>query len=57
LGGRFLRLGETDRAFDWLGEAVEERSSLLVWLKVVPAFDPIRGDPRFEKLLAAVGLD
>ena len=53
----YLGLGETDRAFDWLGKAVEERSSLLVWLKVDPAFDTVRGDPRFGKLLVSVGLD
>jgi serine/threonine-protein kinase len=53
----YIGLGEHDRAFEWLAKAVEERSSLLVWLKVDPAFDPIRGDRRFQKLLAAVGLN
>jgi tetratricopeptide (TPR) repeat protein len=53
----YLGLGDHDRAFEWLAKAVEERSSLLVWLKVDPAFDPIRGDRRFQKLLAAVGLN
>ena len=49
-------LGETDRAFDYLERAYDERSSWLVSLKVEPLLDPIRSDPRFTDLMRRVGL-
>jgi hypothetical protein len=51
-----VALGETDRAFEWLDRAVEERSSDLVYLKVDPKLDRLRADPRFGKLLRMVTL-
>jgi len=51
-----IQLGETDAAFKWLDVAYEERSSGLVSIKVEPAYDPIRSDPRFEALLKKMGL-
>jgi TolB-like protein/DNA-binding winged helix-turn-helix (wHTH) protein/Tfp pilus assembly protein PilF len=51
-----LGLGETALAFEWLERACEERAAALVNLRVEPAFDPLRGDPRFGELLRCVGL-
>lgn len=48
-------LGDRDRAFVYLEQAFERRSPGLSWLKVDPRFDPLRGDPRFEALLAKTG--
>ncbi len=42
---------ETNRIFEWLERAYEERSASLCFLKVDPAFDPLRSDPRFQDLL------
>jgi DNA-binding winged helix-turn-helix (wHTH) protein/TolB-like protein/thioredoxin-like negative regulator of GroEL len=52
----YLQLGEKDRAFEWLEKAYEERSEVLLYLKVDPRFDPLRSDPRFEELLRRVRL-
>ena len=49
-------LGENDKAFWWLEKAYEEHDSYLVRLKVEPAMDPLRSDPRFEKLLHRINL-
>jgi TolB-like protein/Tfp pilus assembly protein PilF len=47
-------LGENDRAVEWLERAYEARNIAL--LKVHPMLDPLRGDPRFAKLLNRAGL-
>ena len=51
-----LGLGDTDVAFDWLEKSVEARDWQLGMLKVEPAFDGLRSDPRFAALLERVGL-
>jgi serine/threonine-protein kinase len=50
-------LGNRDAALTWLERAHHRRSLLLVYLDVVPAFDPLRDHPRFQILRSAVGLD
>ena len=50
-------LGDRDKAFEFLEEAFRQRDSLLVYLKVEPMFDPLRGDPRFANLLKRIGLE
>ena len=50
-----IGLGDNDSAFDWLEQAFEERSSLLILLKVLPAFDSLRSDARYERLVRRVG--
>jgi serine/threonine protein kinase/tetratricopeptide (TPR) repeat protein len=51
-----LGLGENDQAFDWMQKAYDDLSAWLVYLKVDPLFDPVRGDARFAALLRRVGL-
>ena len=46
-----------DLALRALEEACRSRDVCLVWLKVEPRFDPLRADPRFDRLLEAVGLN
>ena len=53
----YVGLGETDRAFEWLEKAYEERSSPLRHLKVDPLFDKLRSDPRFTVILRRMGLE
>jgi TolB-like protein/Flp pilus assembly protein TadD len=53
----YLGLGDNERAFAWLERAYQEQSNILLFLKVHPFFDPLRGDPRFAELVRRVGLD
>jgi DNA-binding winged helix-turn-helix (wHTH) protein/tetratricopeptide (TPR) repeat protein len=49
-------LGDNDQAFDWLERGYQKRDAWLIWLKVDPALDRLRGDQRFPDLLNRVGL-
>jgi serine/threonine-protein kinase len=49
-------LGDTKAALSWLEKAYDERAPWLVTLKSDPAFDPLRGDRRFQELVRRVGL-
>jgi tetratricopeptide (TPR) repeat protein len=51
----YAGLGETDKAFEWLAKAYEERT-VGVDIRVVPAFNPMRSDPRFADLLRRMNL-
>jgi TolB-like protein/DNA-binding winged helix-turn-helix (wHTH) protein/Flp pilus assembly protein TadD len=53
----YLGLGENDEAFAWFERAYEEQSNILIYIKVSPLFDPLRGDPRFQDLVRRVGLN
>ena len=50
----FVRLGEKEHAFAYLNKLVEERSWQIAMVNVDPQLDPLRGDPRYEKLLRRV---
>jgi serine/threonine-protein kinase len=47
----YVGLGDRDRAFEWLERAGDERAGRLVYLRIEHAFDPLRSDPRFPRLL------
>jgi len=51
-----VALGDHDRAFEWLGRAIAERDTALVWIRIHPRLDPLRTDPRFEDLLRRAGV-
>ena len=50
-------LGDRDAAIGCLERGIEERSEDMVFLKVEPALDPLRSDPRFKSLLHRMGFD
>jgi TolB-like protein/Tfp pilus assembly protein PilF len=52
----YMRMGEKDKAFDWLERAYEEHDSGLVSIGVEPMFDPVRRDPRFRDILRRMKL-
>ena len=46
---------EVDKTIELLEKAYEERSGLLIWLKVWSVFDNLRSDARFVRLLRRIG--
>jgi Tfp pilus assembly protein PilF len=49
-------LGEREEVFRWLREAFEQRDMNLLWLKVNPRFDSLRGEAEFTELVRRVGI-
>ena len=56
LAGAYARLGERDRAFEWLERAYTERSPGVVHVREFVEFDNLRSDSRFADLLRRIGL-
>jgi TolB-like protein/Tfp pilus assembly protein PilF len=56
LSGIAEAMGDTRRAFAWLEEAVADRAPRLVYLKLDPRLDRLRGDRRFNRIRRSVGL-
>jgi hypothetical protein len=48
--------GEHGLALDWLERAYRQEDGGLTDLLIDPSFDPLRGEPRFQSLLAKVHL-
>jgi tetratricopeptide (TPR) repeat protein len=51
----YAGVGDTAQTLAWLEKAYAEHSGELVALKVSPAYDFLRGEPRFQRLLERVG--
>ena len=51
LGLAYLALGDRDRGFKWLNDALDARELPAPWTKVSPNFDGVRSDPRFIALV------
>jgi hypothetical protein len=49
-------VGDLDRAFQHLDEALTARSAGLIYLGVDQIYAPLRQDPRFAELVRKVGL-
>ena len=52
----YFALGETESGLAYLQKADTEHDPRLSWLKVSPAFDCVREDPRFLELVQKAGL-
>ena len=50
-------LGETDKAFEMMEQAYQERAGLWFLLLSDPVFDNLRADPRFTALIKKIGLE
>jgi Flp pilus assembly protein TadD len=51
----YIALGEKDHGIAWLERAYAGRDSYLLWVKVDPAFDFLRAEPRFQELIRRLG--
>lgn len=51
----YSKLGENDKAFEYLEIAFSQHYSGMVWLKVAPDLDELHSDPRFTQLMKRVG--
>jgi TolB-like protein/Flp pilus assembly protein TadD len=56
LGLVHVGLGDDDAVLDCLERGVEERDVLLPWVKFMPPFDRFHSNPRFQAVLARLGL-
>ena len=56
LAAACMGIGEHDRAFEYLKRACEVRDPIMVVLGVLPIFDALRSDSRFDRLLVEIGL-
>jgi len=52
----YVELGDKEKALVSLDKAIKERDFAILSLKAGPAWDTLRGDPRFAELLRRVGL-
>ncbi len=54
----FSDLGDKEQVFAWLEKAFRERDPfLLMFVKTLHMFDPVRSDPRFTALLKKIGIE
>ena len=53
----YARLGDKDKAFEYLERMYEVRSPNMTQVCVEPALDSLRSDPRFDELLQKIGLE
>ncbi len=52
----YAALGDKDRAFACLEEALDARSAGLVYLHIDPGYESLRSDSRYDDLVAKIGL-
>jgi serine/threonine-protein kinase len=52
----YTGLGEIERAFEWVERGVEARDEMMAENFLDPLFDPLRGDARYERVLARLDI-
>jgi DNA-binding winged helix-turn-helix (wHTH) protein/tetratricopeptide (TPR) repeat protein len=56
LSFKYAHLGDRDKALHWIGTALDRREDAAIHLRTHPDYESLRGDPRFDALLARAGL-
>lgn len=54
LAAIFAAMGDKERSIQWMGKAHDQRSDYLVYLSTDPWADPLRPDPRFQRLVQLI---
>jgi hypothetical protein len=57
VAGLLAELGEKDKAFAALNEALETKDQHIAWMKFDAYMDPLRDDPRFNEVLRKAGFN
>ena len=52
----YVMLGKKDEAFTWLEKTFDNRDPVTLQFNIDPAYDSLRGDPRYAKLVERIGL-
>ena len=52
----YVMLGKKDEAFTWLEKTFDNRDPVTLQFSIDPAYDSLRGDPRYAKLVERIGL-
>ena len=52
----YIGLGDREQAIAWLDRGYDDLSNNMIFLNVVPQFDSLRSDPRFQDLRHRIGL-
>jgi TolB-like protein/DNA-binding winged helix-turn-helix (wHTH) protein/Tfp pilus assembly protein PilF len=52
----YAGLGDHDQAIRWLDKSYDDRSNNTIFLNVIPQFDDLRSDPRFQNLRHRISL-
>lgn len=52
----YAAIGDKDQAFQWLERSLQDRAWEITYVKVDPAMDSLRSDPRFNDLVKRIGL-
>ena len=52
----YVGMGNKDEAFAWMEKASSRSANAMLTLNVDPIYDPLRNDPRFQKLLRRIGV-
>jgi len=56
LASAYARVGDKEKALEWLQKAYEERNGNITLVNSYPDYKSLRGDPRFSALLKRIGL-
>ncbi|HEY7573932.1 MAG TPA: hypothetical protein VIB08_02125 [Thermoanaerobaculia bacterium] len=56
IGAIHAALGQKDEAFAWIDKAVEARSGRMPMLELWPDLEPLRSDPRWDRLVSRIGV-